>query len=191
MDAFGKAAPELKAQFVRPIVVSRGAAEAGAEARDMVNEFGVDSRLICVGERFLGSRRRFRSRRRRASSTDSTAVRWRPRWLRWAGSARARRRSSLRWPPTPPNTCAPPRSAATSSSPEVDRHVGRGEIGVVWTLSDRSFIIVGTIEPCPGLVLPPRATATRQGASSFAGEGGGAGHPHLRAGRRVPSASPR
>ena len=29
-------------------------------------------------------------------------------------------------------------------SGKVDRHAGRGEIGVVWTLSDRSFIIVGT-----------------------------------------------
>ena len=52
MDAFVKAAPDLQAQFVRPVVISRGGADGGGEARDVVTGFGVDARSICVGDKF-------------------------------------------------------------------------------------------------------------------------------------------
>ena len=145
MEAFGKAAPELKAQFVRPVVVSRGAAEAGAEARDMVSEFGVDSRLICVGERFL----RFEAQipqpaePRLVDGFNRIQVAAAMAALGWQRARASQVVTSMASDAAEYLRASQERGDIFISG-KVDRHVGRGEIGVVWTLSDRSFIIVGT-----------------------------------------------
>jgi hypothetical protein len=145
MDAFAKAAPEMKAQFVRPVVVSRGVVETGAESRDMVSEFGVDSRLICVGERFLrfeaqipqiADQRLVEGFNRIQVAATMAAFRWpRARASQAVTSMAADAAEYLR---------ASQERGDIFISGKVDRHAGRGEIGVVWTLSDRSFIIVGS-----------------------------------------------
>ena len=58
MDAFVKASPSLKAQFVRPVLVRRGPTDAGSEARDLVSDYSVDARLFCRGDRFRAPRSR-------------------------------------------------------------------------------------------------------------------------------------
>lgn len=146
MDAFAKAAPELKAQFVRPVVVSRGVTESGAEARDVVTEFGVDSRLICVGERFArfeaqipqpADARQVEGFNRIQVAATMAAMRWpRARASQVVSSMASDAAEYLR---------ASQERGDVFISGKVDRHAGRdGELGVVWTLSDRSFIIVGT-----------------------------------------------
>jgi hypothetical protein len=145
MDAFGKAAPELKAQFVRPVVVSRGVAESGAEARDMVSEFGVDSRLICVGERFL----RFEAQipqpaePRLVDGFNRIQVAATMAAMGWQRSRASQVVTSMASDAAEYLRASQERGDIFVSG-KVDRHAGRGEIGVVWTLSDRSFIIVGT-----------------------------------------------
>lgn len=144
MDAFTKAAPELKAQFVRPVVVARGTAETGAEARDVVTEFGVDTRLICDGERFL----RFEAQIPQPAE---------PRLVEGFNRIQvAAAMAALRWPRARASNIVSGMAADAAEylrasqergdvfiSGKVDRHAGRdGEVGVVWTLSDRSFIIV-------------------------------------------------
>jgi len=144
MNAFSKAAPELKAQFVRPVVVTRGAGEGGVEARDVVTEFGVDARLICSGDRFVRFEAQipYNAEQRLVDGFNRIQV--------------AAAMAALRWPRARA-TQTVTRMAADAAeylrgsqergdvfvSGKVDVHAGReGEIGVVWTLADRSFIIV-------------------------------------------------
>lgn len=144
MDAFVKAAPDLQAQFVRPVVISRGGADGGGEARDVVTGFGVDARIICVGDKFA----RFEAQI--PQQAQATLIDGFNRMQVAASMA------ALRWPRA---RAAQTVTAMASDAAEylrgsqergdvfvsgkVDRHAGRaGEIGVVWTLADRSFIIV-------------------------------------------------
>jgi len=145
MDAFVKAAPELQAQFVRPVVISRGASEFGGEIRDVVTGFGVDARLICNGDRFV----RFEAQ-----------IPHQAQQLLVDGFNRmqvAAAMAALRWPRARASQTVTGMAADAAEylrasqergdifvSGKVDRHAGRaGEIGVVWTLADRSFIVVG------------------------------------------------
>jgi hypothetical protein len=144
MDAFAKAAPELQAQFVRPIVISRGAGEGGGDSRDVVTGFGVDARLICAGDKFV----RFEAQipqqaqpllvdgfNRMQVAATMAALRWpKARATQTVNSMAANAAEYLR---------ASQERGDVFVSGKVDRHAGRaGEIGVVWTLADRSFIIV-------------------------------------------------
>jgi hypothetical protein len=147
MDAFAKAAPDLKSQFVRPVVVSRGAAEAGAEARDLVTEFGVDARLLCNGDRFL----RFEAQipqpaqQRVVDGFNRIQVAAAMAALRWQ-----RQRASQTISAMAVDAAEYLRASAERGdvfiSGKVDRIVGRdGEIALVWTQADRSFIVVGPV----------------------------------------------
>ena len=144
MDAFAKAAPELRAQFVRPVVISRGSGESGSEARDVVTEFGVDARLICEADRF----QRFEAQIPQQAQ---------PRLVDGFNRIQvAAAMAALRWPRARASQTVTGMAADAAEylrasqergdvfiSGKVDRHAGRtGEIGVVWTLADRSFIIV-------------------------------------------------
>jgi hypothetical protein len=144
MDAFAKAAPELQAQFVRPVVVARGAGEGGGEARDVITGFGVDARLICNGDKFL----RFEAQiphqaqpllvdgfNRIQVAATMAALRW--------SRARASQTVTTMAADAAEYLRASQERGDVFISGKVDRHAGRaGEIGVVWTLADRSFIIV-------------------------------------------------
>lgn len=147
MDAFVKAAPELKAQFVRPVVVSRGAAEAGAEARDLVTEFSVDARLLCAGDRFLRFEAQIPQPARQSAidGFDRIQVAAAMAALRWQ---RARAQQTLR------SMAADAAEYLRASeergdvfvSGKVDRIAGRdGELALVWTRADRSFIVVASV----------------------------------------------
>ncbi len=143
MDAFVKAAPDLQAQFVRPVVISRGGTDGG-EARDVVTGFGVDARMVCVSDKFV----RFEAQipqqaqpllidgfNRMQVAATMAALRW-PR-------ARAAQTVSAMAGDAAEYLRASQERGDVFVSGKVDRHAGRaGEIGVVWTLADRSFIIV-------------------------------------------------
>ncbi|MFN3892082.1 MAG: hypothetical protein ACK4MV_16925 [Beijerinckiaceae bacterium] len=144
MDAFVKAAPELQAQFVRPVVISRGTGEGAGDARDVVTGFGVDARLICVGDRFVRFEAQIPQRaqpllidgfNRMQVAATMAAWRWpRARASQTVTSMAADAAEFLR---------ASQERGDIYISGKVDRHVGRGgEIGVEWTLADRSFIII-------------------------------------------------
>ncbi len=144
MDAFVKAAPDLQTQFVRPVVISRGGTDGGAEVRDVVTGFGVDARMICVGDKFV----RFEAQipqqaqavlidgfNRMQVAATMAALRWpRARAAQTVTAMAADAAEYLR---------ASQERGDVFVSGKVDRHAGRaGEIGVVWTLADRSFILV-------------------------------------------------
>lgn len=144
MDAFVKAAPDLQAQFVRPVVISRGGADGGGEVRDVVTGFGVDARMVCVGDRFA----RFEAQI--PQQTQATLIDGFNRMQVAATMA------GLRWPRARAVQTVNAMSGEAAEylrasqergdvfiSGKVDRHAGRaGEIGLVWTLADRSFILV-------------------------------------------------
>lgn len=143
MDAFVKAAPDLQAQFVRPVVISRGG-EGGGDARDVVTGFGVDARLICVGDKFVRFEAQIPQRaqpmliegfNRMQVAAAMAALRWpRARALQTVNGMAKDAAEYLR---------ASQERGDVFISGKVDRQLGRaGEIGVVWTLADRSFIIV-------------------------------------------------
>jgi hypothetical protein len=143
MDGFVKAAPDLQAQFVRPVVISRGG-EGGGDARDVVTGFGVDARLICAGDKFLRFEAQIPQRaqplliegfNRMQVAATMAALRW-PR-------ARASQTVNGMAKDAAEYLRASQERGDVFISGKVDRQLGRaGEIGVVWTLADRSFIIV-------------------------------------------------
>ena len=147
MDAFAKAAPDLKAQFVRPVVVSRGATEAGAEARDLVTEFGVDARLLCNGDRFL----RFEAQipqpaqQRVVDGFNRIQIAAAMAALRWQRQRATQTVSAMAVDAAEYLRASAERGDVFISG-KVDRVVGRdGEIALVWTQADRSFIVVGPV----------------------------------------------
>lgn len=146
MDAFAKAAPELQAQFVRPVVVSRGAGDGGGEARDVVTEFGVDARLICSEDRFVRFEAQIpqRAEPRLVDGFNRIQVAAAMAALRWP-RARASQTVTRLAADAAEYLRASQERGDVFISGKVDLHAGRaGEIGVVWTLADRSFIIVAS-----------------------------------------------
>jgi hypothetical protein len=144
MEAFARAAPSLKAQFVRPVVVRRGPSDPAGEARDLVSEYKVDARLFCSGVRFV----RFEAQI--AGEADSKSREG------YYFIQEAAVLAAFRWPR--------PRAAQTIQaltlevaeylrgsrergdvfvSGKTERHVGKeGDIAVFWTETERTFILV-------------------------------------------------
>lgn len=146
MDAFAKAAPELQAQFVRPVVVSRGSGEGGGQVRDVVTGFGVDARLICSEDRFVRFEAQIpqRAEPRLVDGFNRMQVAAAMAALRWP-RARASQTVTRMAADAAEFLRASQERGDVFISGKVDIHAGRGgEIGVVWTLADRSFIIVAS-----------------------------------------------
>lgn len=140
MDAFQRAAPELKAQFVRPVVVG---GTAGNEARDLVTEHSVDARLLCKGERFDRFEARIQTPaeprlveafRAIEEAAAIAALDWkRPRAAQTLRAMSAEAQEYLR---------ASEERGDVFVSGKTERHAGRGgDIGLVWTKTERSFVI--------------------------------------------------
>lgn len=146
MEAFARAAPNLKAQFVRPVMVRRGPSDPASEARDLVSEYSIDARLFCAGERFL----RFEAQV--ASNADSkqregyyfiqeaavlAAFGWtRPRAAQTIQALTMEAAEYLR---------GSRQRGDVFIAGKTERHAGKdGEIAVFWTETERTFILVTT-----------------------------------------------
>lgn len=141
MQAFERAAPELKPQFVRAVVV--GGASTG-EARDLVTAVRVDARLFCDGDRFV----RFEASVQ--IPTDST-VRGGYYTIQEAAAMAA-----LRWQRGRASQTIHAMTGEVAEylrgsqergdvfiSGKTERHAGReGDIAMFWTTTERSFILV-------------------------------------------------
>jgi hypothetical protein len=144
MEAFARASPNLKAQFVRPVLVRRGPSDPSSEARDLVSEYSIDARLFCNGERFL----RFEAQV--ASSADPkqregyyfiqeaaalAAFRWpRPRAAQTIQALTLEAAEYLR---------ASRERGDVFVAGKTERRAGKdGDIAVFWTETERTFILV-------------------------------------------------
>jgi hypothetical protein len=147
-ELFVRAAPSLKAQFVRPVVVRRGPSDPGSEARDLVSEYSVDARLFCRGERFL----RFEAQIAGDADAKSregyyfiqeaavlAAFRWpRPRVAQTIQALTLEAAEYLR---------GSRERGDVFISGKTERHAGKeGEIAVFWTDTERTFILVAASE---------------------------------------------
>ena len=145
-EGFARAAPSLKAQFVRPVVVRRGPSDPVSEARDLVSEYPVDARLFCSGERFL----RFEAQI--AGNADAKAREG------YFFIQEAAVLAAFRWPRV---RAAQTIQALTLEAAEylrgsrergdvfvsgkTERHAGKeGDIAVFWTETERTFILVAS-----------------------------------------------
>jgi hypothetical protein len=148
MEAFVRAAPEIKPQFVRPVVVTRGAGDASTEARDLVSEFNVDARLFCNGGRFT----RFEAQ---APAMADTKLREGYFLIQEAAAMAA-----LRWQRARATSTLHAMMAEASEylrgslergdvfiSGKTERHAGRdGDLAMMWTERERSFVVLGASE---------------------------------------------
>lgn len=148
MEAFARAAPALKAQFVRPVLVRRGPSDPGSEARDLVSEYSIDARLFCNGERFL----RFEAQ---VPGNADPKLREGYYFIQEAAALAAFRWSRPRVAQTIQAMTMEVAEYLRGSrergdvfvAGKTERHAGKdGEIAVFWTESERTFILVAPSE---------------------------------------------
>jgi hypothetical protein len=137
-----KALPDLEPRFVRPVVVGRSGGRG--EQRDMVVKQRVDSQLVCEGDRFV----RFEARIQEPSNAPLRDAFFRIQQyaamykLNWSASRASRELHAM--------TAEAAEYLRGSAEREdhvvagkVERHAGEaGDIGLIWTRNDRSFILV-------------------------------------------------
>ncbi|HEY8579516.1 MAG TPA: hypothetical protein VIL72_06485 [Beijerinckiaceae bacterium] len=142
MQAFERAAPDLAPRFVRAVVVG-GA--GGGEARDLLTSARVDARLFCDGDRFvrfeasvqLPADARLRDGYYSIQEAASVAA------FRWS-RARAAQTIHAMTAEVAEYLRASQERGDVFVSGKTERHAGRdGDIGVFWSLGERSFVIVG------------------------------------------------
>ncbi|MDB5570358.1 MAG: hypothetical protein JWN93_1541 [Hyphomicrobiales bacterium] len=148
METFLRSAPDIKAQFVRTVVVTRGAGDGSTEARDLVSDFNVDARLFCNAGRFL----RFEAQ---VSARADSKLREGFFLIQEAAAMAA-----LRWPRARAAQALHAMTAETSEylrgslergdvyvSGKTERHAGRdGDLAMMWTERDRSFVVLAASE---------------------------------------------
>ncbi|MGE3245974.1 MAG: hypothetical protein AB7F96_18000 [Beijerinckiaceae bacterium] len=144
MDNMQRQAVGLAPQFVRPVVVSRGSVVPGAEVRDLVTNHRIDGQLFCDGDRFVRFEAKihapFDSKLQGAfEKVQAVAVGFKMNW------SAAKTNSVLRRMAREANEYL--RASAERGdvfiSGKVEEHAGEaGDLAVVWTRSDRSFILV-------------------------------------------------
>lgn len=144
MTALQTKVPDLKPQFIRPVVVSRGAALFGSEVRDLITNLRIDGQLFCDGDRFV----RFEMKVHAPFAPKLNAGAHR---IQLAAAS-----FKLQWPPAKTSRilksmrlAAADRLRASAErgdvfiSGKIEEHAGtRGDVAMVWTRSDRSFILV-------------------------------------------------
>ena len=138
-----KILPDLDPKFVRPVVVSRGAGPRG-DMRDMVVKLRIDGQLTCDGDRFV----RFEARIQEPSNSQLRDGFFRVQQaaavykLRWSAARAASEIQSMT-----AEAAEFLRGSAEredySVAGKVERHAGEaGDVGLIWTKSDRTFILV-------------------------------------------------
>lgn len=142
-DAMVKNAGDLKADFVRPLVVGR--ANAG-DQYDFVSRVSIDGTLRCDGERFIS----FEARIAQPSSSDLNA--------QFEQAQRAALMAALGWSQNHAQSkvhslasdaadylrASEERGDVAVSGKVEDHAPGPIDLGVIWTRTDRSFIIISS-----------------------------------------------
>ncbi|MCC2097596.1 MAG: hypothetical protein KDJ29_11935 [Hyphomicrobiales bacterium] len=135
---------DLKPQFVRPVIVSRGGALFGNEVHDLITNLRVDGQLFCDGDRFV----RFEMKVHApfaaklltgAHRIELAAASFKMRWPENKAAATLRRMRA--------NAAEYLRASAQRGdvvvSGKIEEHAGEaGDVALVWTRSDRTFILV-------------------------------------------------
>ncbi len=144
MEAFAREAPDLKAQFVRPVVVTRGAGDGASEARDLVSEFNVDARLFCNNGRFV---------RFEAQTSAMADAKLREGYVLIQQTSIV---AAFRWPRARAAQAVHAMTEEVSEylrgsiqrgdvfiSGKTERHAGReGDLAMMWTERERSFVVL-------------------------------------------------
>lgn len=136
--------PDLKPQFVRPVIVSRGGALFGNEVHDLITNLRVDGQLFCDGDRFVRFEMKVHAPfaaalQRGAARIEVAASTYKLRWPQSKAAATLRRMRS--------DAAEYLRASAQRGdvfvSGKIEEHAGEaGDLALVWTRSDRTFILV-------------------------------------------------
>ena len=142
-EAMVRAAGDLKPEFIKPLVVSRGAG-AGLDNFDLVTRARIDGVLRCKADAFVGFEAKI------TLPADGPLL----------GSfdrvQEAALVSALKWPPARAEATARRMTSDAAEylrgsqergdvfvSGKVEEHAGGGvDIGLLWTLTERNFIIL-------------------------------------------------
>jgi hypothetical protein len=141
-EAFARAAPELKPQFTRSVVVSRGA--ASGDVRELTTSARVEGRLVCDGQRFV----RFETQIQLPSDPPTRDAFYR---VQQAGILAA-----MKWQRTRAGQVLLSMSAEAAEyfraseergdvfvAGKVEHHAGAaGDLAMMWTKTDRTFIVL-------------------------------------------------
>lgn len=144
MQTLQRAVPELAPQFVRPVIVSRGALTPGMEVRDVITKLRIDGQLFCNGDRFVRFEAKIHAPFKPALARgfhriQAAATAFKTGWSAGKTNAMLARMRS--------DAAEFMRASAQRGdvfvSGKVEHHAGEaGDIGIIWTRSDRSFILV-------------------------------------------------
>ncbi len=144
MSQVQKSVPDLKPQFVRPVVVARRGALFGNEVRDLITNLRLDGQLFCDGDRFVRFEMKMHapfaaSLTRGAARIELAAASFK---LQWSSSRTARVLADMRLAAADRLRAAAQRDDVFFSG-KVEEHAGEaGDVAMVWTRSDRTFILV-------------------------------------------------
>lgn len=145
MTSMSRSLADQHGRFARPLVVSRNAPAFGSEIFDLVTNTHVDGTLQCRGDRLV----RFEATIR--VPADALALKG------FAQVQKAALSAALRWPPARAATVLRTlnREAAEYLRASIERgdvyiagkteyHENGSDLGMIWTQTDRTFIIAGS-----------------------------------------------
>ena len=135
---------ELKPEFVRPLVVSRAEGSVAVDTFDLVTGQRIDGVLKCAGEKFLSFEAKIALPadgrllglfEKVQQSVLVSALRWTPSHALNKVRALSREASE--------NLRGSEERGDVAISGRVEEHAGNGtDIGVMWTQTDHSFVII-------------------------------------------------
>ncbi len=142
-DAMLKDSGDLKAEFVRPLVVSRGGG-SGLDSYDLVTRAKIDGVLRCQGESFVSFEAKI------AMPADGDLI------ARFDAVQRAALISALGWAPARVEKrvremageaadylrASEERGDVAVSGKVEDHLAGAIDVGLIWTRADRTFIVL-------------------------------------------------
>lgn len=139
-----RGAAELKPEFVRPVVVSRGGSANGLDQFDLVSQARIDGVLRCRGDAFVSFEAKI------TLPADATLL------ARFEKVQEASLAAALRWPTA--RALAKARNMAVDAAEYLRASIERGDVsfsgkveehepnfvdlGLIWTNSDRTFIVL-------------------------------------------------
>ena len=144
MDHVQKAVPDLTPQFIRPVVVSRGAALFGSEVRDLITSVRIDGQLFCDGDRFVRFEMKIHApfESKVSKAADRIQLSTAAFKLQWPVAKTAKTLRQMRVDAAEYMRASAQRGDVFVSG-KIEEHAGTaGDVAMVWTRSDRTFILV-------------------------------------------------
>ena len=143
-ESLVRAASELKPEFVRPVVVSRGGGASGLDQFDLVSQTRIDGVLRCRGEAFVSFEAKI------TLPADAGLL------ARFEKAQEAALVAALKWPAA--RALAKVRNMTADAAEYLRASIERGDIsvagkveehepnyvdlGLIWTNSDRTFVVL-------------------------------------------------